>query len=116
MRIILITISLCVFNLLNAQNNLQYVKFSGKITNHNGDEVKIFSGNKYLKVIPLKEDGYFSDTLHIKEGMYTFRDKNEVTPIYLAPGYDLNITLDTKEFDESIVYKGKGSRAQHLFS
>ena len=29
--------------------------------------------------------------------------------MYLAPGYDLKITLNTKEFDESIKYEGIGN-------
>ncbi len=116
MRIFLFTVCLCVINLLNAQNSIEYVKFSGKIINYKGNEVKIYSGNKYLKVISLNEDGAFSDTLHVKKGMYTFRDKNEITPIYLAPGYDLTITLDTKEFDESIVYTGLGAKTNTFLS
>ncbi len=109
MRFFLIAISLCVFNLFLAQKNIQYVRFSGNIINHNGEEVKIYGGNKYLKVMKLNEDGSFSDTLHVKKGLYTFRDKKEITPIYLAPGYDLIISLDTKEFDETIIYSGIGS-------
>ena len=50
MRIFLLVVSLLVFNFLDAQNVVEYVKFSGHISNHHGDEVKIFMGNKYLKI------------------------------------------------------------------
>ena len=32
--------------------------------------------------------------------------------MYLEPGYDLNITVNTKEFDETIKYTGIGGPSQ----
>ena len=106
MRIILLAITLILSNFLIGQN--QVVKLSGCVENPNNSEVKIYGPNKYLKVIPLS-NGCFSDTLKVVKGSYSFSDGNESTAIYLAPGYDLKITLNTKEFDESIKYEGIGN-------
>lgn len=34
---------------------------------------------------------------------------DEVTYMFLAPGYDLSVTLDTKQFDETVKYTGNGA-------
>lgn len=33
----------------------------------------------------------------------------EVTSLFLSPGYDLKVSLDTKQFDETVKYTGKGA-------
>ena len=48
-----------------------YVTFSGKITNKNSDEIKIYN-RTYSKVIKVYEDGTFSDTLNVIKGKYNF--------------------------------------------
>ncbi len=106
MRIILVAFTLMLSTLFIGQN--QVVKLSGCIENPNHKEVKIYGPNKYLKVIPLS-NGCFADTLKVDKGSYSFSDGNESSAMYLAPGYDLKIKLNTKEFDESINYEGIGS-------
>ena len=85
-----------------------YVTLSGKITNKNGDSVFIRS-RQYNKAIALNEDGTFSDTLKVTPGVYTFFDGNEVTYIYLENDFDINMSLDTEKFDETVEYTGKGA-------
>jgi len=101
---------------LKAQSSDSFVSFSGSIINHESKEVSIYNRSKYKKVFILNEDGSFSDTLKIKRGDYTFKCGNEVTQIFLAPGYDINISLDTKEFDESVVYKGVGAQNNNFLA
>ena len=36
--------------------------------------------------------------------------------MFLKNGYDLNLTLDTKDFDETIVYKGKGANENNYLA
>ena len=91
------------------------VKFSGKITHPNGDKIKV-SGNGVKQVIPVAKDGTFSSSFAAPEGIYEFYDGNEYTTLYLKNGFDLNMTLDTAQFDESIVYKGKGANENNLLA
>ena len=42
-------------------------------------------------------------------GNITFYHGDEITAMYVCPGDNMQLTLDTKEFDESIRYTGKGS-------
>jgi len=91
------------------------VKFSGKITNPNSDKIKI-SGNGVKQVIPVAKDGTFSASFAAPEGIYEFYDGAEYTTLYLKNGFDLNMTLDTAMFDETIVYKGKGANENNALA
>ena len=94
-----------------------YVTLSGKITNHLGNDGFVQSKN-YKKEIKISKDGVFSDTLHLKEEgtMVTFSDGNEYTSMYLKNGDELHLTLDTKEFDETVKYTGKGEATNNYLA
>ncbi|CAM1357869.1 TlpA family protein disulfide reductase [Tenacibaculum xiamenense] len=87
-----------------------YVTFSGKITNKNSDSLVVANpktGKK--KVIKVDETGAFSDTLKVETGLHVIFDGTEQTMAFLKNGNEINLTLDTKEFDETVVFTGKGS-------
>lgn len=87
-----------------------YVTLSGEITNSNEfKKITISNRDGYKKEIQVNDDGTFSDTLHIKEGLFTFFDGNEVGMIYLKNNNSTSFTLDTKAFDETLKFKGDGA-------
>lgn len=90
-----------------------YVTLSGKIENKSSDSLFIYQGRTFSKTIKVNEDGTFTDTLKVAPGMYGVYDGNESTSLYLKNGYDLNLTLNTKEFDESIKFSGEGAEANN---
>lgn len=92
-----------------------YVTLSGTITNQNSDSLVIVE-RKIIKTIKVKVDGTFSDTLKVTAGNFALFDGSEQTSIYLKNGYDLKINLDTKAFDESIVYAGKGEEPNNYLA
>ena len=100
-------------NVIYSQDLSSYVRLSGEITNPNSDKITI-RGNGYIKVIDVNTNGTFDDTLVIKEGNYTFYDTKESTAMYLAPGYRLDISLDGKEFDETLKYSGIGEKPNNF--
>ncbi|MFE3871294.1 TlpA family protein disulfide reductase [Flavobacterium sp. ZS1P70] len=88
----------------------KYMTFQGEIANKNGDAVYITDGkNKLIKKIQVTSEGTFKDTLHVAHGRYSLSDGNEFTIVYLKNGFDLKLKMDTKKFDESIIYSGKGA-------
>jgi len=89
----------------------EYATLSGKITNHLGKDGQLAVRDSYQKKINIAEDGRFSDTFHLSnEGaVMFFSDGNETTEVFLKNGYDLNLTLNTDEFDETIKYVGEGA-------
>lgn len=91
------------------------VKFSGKIKNPNSDKIVLKNGT-FKQVIPVAKDGSFSASFNAPEGMYELFDGAEYSEVYLKNGFDLTMSLDTAQFDESISYKGKGANENNILA
>jgi thiol-disulfide isomerase/thioredoxin len=115
MKNILITLGCFISLVASAQYN---TVLKGKITNPTGDSVFVFT-REYLDkqwktnnlgADKLNEKGAFTIKLNLdKPILCTFSDGNEQTQVLLNPGDDVSMSLNTKLFDETIVYYGKGS-------
>nr|WP_294928618.1 TlpA disulfide reductase family protein [uncultured Flavobacterium sp.] len=92
---------------MNAQIKNQ-VKFTAKIANRNSDTLVIRGANNFIQVIPINKNEVFAATFEAPKGFYQFSDGREVSSLYLKPDSEVNLTMNAKEFDETIVYKGKG--------
>lgn len=92
-----------------------YVTFSGKITDMSSDSL-ILRSQDYSKTISVNADGTFSDTLKVEPGIYNLFDGAESTSVYLKNGFEIDMTLDTKMFDESIKYTGTGSEHSNFLA
>jgi thiol-disulfide isomerase/thioredoxin len=95
----------------------QTATVSGQIINPKGDLVHL---RHYSNFITYEEVTIDSAVLDKKgnfkmqfpcaaAGFVTFAHGDEITEMYIIPGDDIQLTLDTKEFDESIRYTGKGA-------
>lgn len=105
--IFIITIALGIIS-CKQETPKDYVTFSGTITNPNSDSL-IIAQRGIIKTIKVDANGSFSDTLSVEPGNYIFFDGKERASLFLKNGYDLNLSLDTKMFDESLKYEGKGA-------
>lgn len=97
-----------------AQKN--FMAFEAKIENKNGDKLYILGPNKFKKEFVLNKSGVFKDTLKVAEGMYRLSDGVENTTLFLRNGMDLKLKMNAKEFDESIIYAGKGSKENNFLA
>jgi len=95
---------------------VDYALFSGKITNQNSDKLTIYKGRDIVTEISVAENGTFSDTLRVDDGQYAIYDGTESASIYIKKGQHFDLTLDTKEFDETINFTGEGAKANNLFA
>jgi thiol-disulfide isomerase/thioredoxin len=94
-----------------------YALLSGKITEPNSEKLNILNDSgKVQREIAVNEDGTFSDTIFNVDGYYTLSDGKESTTLYLKNGYNLTMILDTKEFDETLVYAGEGAEANNYLA
>lgn len=93
-----------------AKDKKGFATISGKITNHLGNNGKI-SGKGYEKEIKINKDGSFNDTIQIfDEGQFfSFTDGNEFTTVFLKNGDSINLTTDTKLFDEKMTFTGNAA-------
>ncbi len=97
----------------NGDKNLVIV--AGQITNPNKDSVWIRIeppfGRNYIEYgDKLDENNSFN--IHFKTDKsipVTFYDGVETTQMFVDPGDSIYLTLDTKEFDETVKYSGKGA-------
>jgi len=109
-------LTLCIISIIACkQEPNDYLTFSGTITDKNSDSI-VVSNKTYSKTIQVNEDGTFNDTLKVESGRYSFYDGGESTNLYLQNGYNLNMTLDTKMFDETIEYKGIGAESNNYLA
>lgn len=94
-----------------------YMHFEAEIANKFGDAISFFDAkNKLVKTIKVDNNGVFKDTMNVAEGRYALSDGNEYTIVLLKNGFDLKMKLDTKMFDESIVYTGKGATENNFLA
>ena len=102
-------------NISFGQDNV--MKFQADVSNRNGDVIRFKDkSNKVVKEIKVNKKGVFLDSFSIEEGLYLLDDTSEFTIVYLKNGFDLNLKMDAKHFDESIVYKGKGSKENNYLA
>lgn len=98
-----------------AQNT---VSLNIKIANRNSDTITISNGRTFRQIVPINKSGVFQTTFEgTKDGsLYRFNDGVEGTTMFLKNGYNLTMTLDTKDFDETIVYKGNGEKENNYLA
>jgi thiol-disulfide isomerase/thioredoxin len=105
----MIVVVALAFTFLSTAQAKKYVTFQADIANRNGDSIFIRADKKIIKKLFVDKKGMFKDTLNVAEGVYLLFDGVEYTSLYLKNGYDLKLKMNAKQFDESIVYSGKGS-------
>ncbi len=100
------------------------VTFKGKLTNFDPnshisiDFTESLPGSYKRKafVIHPEKDGTFAFKMYLDEPMeFTFWH-HEVTPMILAPGDDLYLTLNMDAFDETIKWTGRGSEKNQFLA
>ncbi|MEM7373135.1 MAG: TlpA disulfide reductase family protein [Bacteroidota bacterium] len=94
----------------------QPTKIVGTITNPTGEKVSVSYAKDLLGIeqvsheAELDENGNFSLEFDMDRAVYmNFSHGPERSGLYLEPGSDLSLTLNTEEFDESIRVEGKGA-------
>jgi hypothetical protein len=91
------------------------VYFGGKIINPKTKFVVLYSNNSVIDTLELNESNKFLGTYeHLDEGLYYFEHGNENQYIYLEPKDSLMLRLNTWNFDESLVFAGKGAERNNI--
>jgi thiol-disulfide isomerase/thioredoxin len=109
MKKVVYVVIVFVFSFMSNAQVKKYVTFQAEVANRTRDSIFIKSNRKLIKTIKVDKNGVFKDTLNIATGRYLLEIGNEFTIVYLKNGFDLKLKMDTKQFDESIVYSGKGA-------
>ena len=101
---------------LEKEKEISYVLISGSVLNPTADFVQV-SSKEFKAELPLNEENSFSDTLWIEDsGYYSFRAGRESSVMFLTKGDNIQLSVNTEEFDESISYTGKGAEANNYLA
>jgi len=98
------------------QEPRDYVTLSGQIVNPNEDKIlTVLKGNDYKREITLNEDGTFSDTLKVEEGVYKFKHGAEYGQVYLKNDNEISFTLDNNDFDNTLKFEGDNADKSNFY-
>lgn len=89
--------------------------FGGKIIHPKSNYVVLFSMDQVIDTFYLdNEDKFIGKLKSAKEGLYYFSHGFENQHIYLKPNDSLMLRLNTWDFDESLVFAGKGAERNNI--
>jgi hypothetical protein len=104
-----------IFVSCNSTSNSTVTYFGGKIINPKSNFVVLYSMDKIIDTMYLGKDNKFIGKLdNANEGLYYFMHGEENQYIYLEPQDSLMLRLNTWDFDESIVFAGKGAERNNI--
>ena len=103
--VLIITITAC-----KEEPKVDYTVITGKITNKTSGDFSIESFDRtFEKTLEVSEDGTFADTLIVDGNSYVLYDSENPIFMHLESGYNLNVTYDATDFDNTLTITGKGS-------
>lgn len=94
----------------------EQVKFQAKIENRNGDVLFLQDNGKTIQEIKLDSNNEFKAQFSVNEGMYQLFDGVEYAQLFLKNGFDLKMTMNATQFDETIKFEGKGSKENNFLA
>ncbi|MFH4969111.1 TlpA disulfide reductase family protein [Gaetbulibacter sp. M240] len=114
MKNLLIAISILLVISCKQDANVDYVVISGKVANLGDSELTINTNDRsFTETLELSSDGSFTDTLYVKSPSYVLYDSQHPVFLHLEPGYNLNISYDNNDFENSLSITGKGAEANN---
>lgn len=91
------------------------VFFAGEIVNPTSKHVVLYKGDHLIDSTQLDKDNRFSFNLDsISDGLYHFNHAPELQYVYLEKGDSLMVRLNTIDFDESLVFSGRGEEINNF--
>ncbi len=108
---------LCICAIIGCDSKEKNTKtyFGGKIINPKSNQVILFSMDKAIDTFLLDDNQKFiGEIKNAKEGLYYFIHGNENQHIYIEPKDSLMLRLNTWDFDESLVFAGKGAERNNI--
>ena len=102
----LLLLALFLIGCLNtSKTNLKVINISGQIINPILDNIK-FESTDSTFTVELTKDGNFTFSFTADSSLYLSLSHGEYTSMFVKPGDNIELSLNTEEFDESVNYKG----------
>ena len=91
------------------------VYIGGEIINPQSKYVLLMHADDIVDTLVLRDDHTFQKRIHtIQSGLYSFKHGTEYQYLYLDPSDSIHLRLNTWDFDETLVFEGKGSEKNEL--
>lgn len=117
-RKIIILLQFSILTILiscNSDNKNTPTYFGGKIINPKSNQVVLCTMEKVIDTFLLDSKNKFIGKIkNANEGLYYFIHGNENQYVYIEPKDSLMIRLNTWDFDESLVFAGKGAERNNI--
>ena len=112
----LLTYIVIFYTLLGCKSEKDsHTYFGGKIINPKTNNVILYAMDKVIDTLFLDSENRFLGKFeNAKEGLYYFVHGIENQYIYLEPKDSLMLRLNTWDFDESLVFAGKGAERNNI--
>jgi len=103
---IVLIVAAGIYLVMNTKTDPNQVTITGEITNLKG-ELVTFSNQDTTYSTTANKDGTFAISFNLDSTTYLdFGNGVERTAMYVYPGDEIKLSIDTEEFDETIEYKG----------
>ncbi|WP_298903886.1 hypothetical protein [uncultured Psychroserpens sp.] len=90
--------------------------FGGEIINPNNNYITIYSTESERDTVYLDDNNRFLYKIKdLQTGLYSFTHGGEYQTLLIEPNDSILFRLNTNDFDESLVYTGKGSKKNNYF-
>ena len=89
--------------------------FGGEVANPTKPYVLFCKNNVVLDTIPLNKDNtFFKKFDSLTPGLYTFKNEPEYQYVYFDKNDSIKVHIDSKDFDESIIFCGRGDQKNNF--
>ena len=107
--------SIAIIGSCTSSDKEQLTYFGGKIIHPKSDFVLLYKNDMLVDSLFLdKEDKFLGSYKNFDEGFYYFIHGNENQYIYIEPKDSISIRLNTWDFDETLVFSGKGADKNNI--
>ena len=91
----------------SANNYVAY--FGGEVTNSTNPYILFCKNNEVIDTIPIKKDNtFFIKFDSLTPGLYSFKNEPEYQYVYFDKNDSIMVRLNSKDFDNSIIFCGRG--------
>lgn len=110
---VLAVLTICCSQHFQRNNYTAY--FGGEVVNPINRYVLFCKGKQVIDTIPLKADNtFFKKFDSLTPGLYSFRHDPEYQYVYFDKNDSLMVHINTKDFDESVVFCGRGDQKNNF--
>src|SRR5690606_26202389 len=104
-----------VFSSCNKFKSSDYTYFGGEIINPKSKWILLYKDNQIIDSITLDEKNrFFVKYDSLAEGLYAFHHEPEYQNVYFNKNDSLMLRLNTHDFDESLVFCGRGEEKNNF--